>query len=1348
MTGPLFYFPERHGALCDQCYLRDKRDGHPVGPEMNKETNVIVVGEAPGGTEVEEGRPFVGKSGWELSTGLAVHGIRRSHVSYTNALACHPPDDNLDMILHKLQRENKKRERENVRLQAENGPDARLLPILPSPFDCCRPRLLKDLEGFTNVIAVGKRGSEAVLGHPVSIMEMRGGPVEQDGRKVMPTLHPAFILRMRRWTRAFRADLGRAFRWFRGESGWRQPKITYNPSPAALRAFLTPARAYAYDTETKSPLPGRPELAKDPLHARLGLLGIATDDEVMVVSFLGVNGSSTFYSDAEINELKDILREFFTNPHKLKIDFNGYYDVPIIRRHIGVVPWPRLDNILQHRDVEPELPHGLGYVGSIYTEIPYAWKVDHSGTDAESDDEWRLYNAIDCVLTHRVSYPLAEAITLRNQGVPLSMHHAVQRICIGLHQNGVWVNQPRRAEWDVKLRIEAIEHLRGIKDDLNVAGLASEYIRDFNPGSVEQLKDLFFNRWSMTPVEFSKKTGEPSTGDETIREFLRDPKLPAAQRNFLARLRRFRATTKRRGVVRRLVSFREMVPKDPLSVDEEDEETTRDEAIARKVRVTRRKKGAKSDSYGLVHDDQRVHSNFNAHSVATGWRTSSNEPNMQNTERRLRQIFAPHGCPLEPMLEWVKAGHWRFSDGSPFRVFMYADQDQGEMRIVAALAGATRLLEAFKQRKDPHALNATDFFGDIFEKSTGKDWDRLRDFSKCVVGGTRVAVPGRGLVRIVELAKALPKPGDYSNLSVQTIGFDGKKHAATKFYNAGKQRTIRVKTESGYMVEGTGKHRLRLANGKWIRLDAIKAGDALQLANTKGCFAREYVEVPVNPWVVKLTPLSRTTFDHFAAGLPTVKIDEKWGYLLGALQGDGCVKRAPSGFANYVSLIGLPSDGIVERVTDLFKHFGLSPYIQKTFRKGGAKPRQLLDEVTVGSRAFAGFLYRIGFAKDGLGRKVGPRTYEQDPLKVARVPDLVFRSTKSVIASYLAGLFDTDGTVNAGGWNLGSKSEELLCDVKLLLDLFGIRCTLYSHWNSAYGRFYYALQINRAAALVFHSEITGYMVCRRKIETFTKMSAAWSKTCDRRDNSARLTTDVVKTVERIRAPKPVYDLVVPETHSFAANGLINHNTGFYCLCYGAAFDTAYETITSAEDASGNLPFVGYTQRQVRAIIDRWMTRNPEIVSWWDKEVDLYRAQGFLSDPLFGYRCDFLDGEDRNKLVNFRAQSLLGAIVKKAAVQLADGPGAPLACGVFGHGTGLVLDGHDRLDAELPVFHERRYVEKGKDGKEKWQYGWCEKGCTCPLEKARLAMTEAMTQRVPGLDVQFQGEAKIVVGGWV
>lgn len=904
------YDPTAHGARCAECYLRTRRDGLPVPPELNERAFAIAVGEAPGATEVTEGRPFVGQSGVELQLSLATLGVRRSDLSYSNALLCKPPGDDLDLILGKFDRENTKLRK------------AGLAPM-PSPLECCKPRLDAELSRYDNIITLGRTAASTVLGGKPSIMAIRGGPITQGNHKIMPVLHPAFVLRMRRWTRAFRADLGRAIRWFHGQSGWREPRITINPSALTLARFLEPVRPYGYDVETRPPIPGRPELCLEPLLALLGLFGVAVDDEVMVVSYRSVSGRGQFYSDAELRQIGEVLHAWGVDPRKLKIDFNGYYDGQVIEQQLGFVIAPRLDLALLHRDVEPELPHSLAYVASVYTEIPYAWKVTHAGTDAETDAEWRDYNAKDCVLTYRSAEPLQRAVEVRSQQGPVAMHHAIQRYCMGMHKNGVWVNQAKRAEWDGKLRWVALGELNKARKALKDSGFADDYVRNFNPGSTLQLRSLFFERWGFAPVAFSPKTADPSTNDETLRSLLRDPKLSVPQRAFVHALRRFRVSSKERSTyVRRMIDFRELVSPDPLtalvpleeSQDYQDFEGFADEFDEGTKHKVGRKAQIAAGTYGYVLADGRCHSHFNAHSVVTGWRLSSDGPPMQNVPRKLRELWGPQPVP-----------------GQPIRVFLSADADQGEMRIISALAGAMRLLEAFKKGADPHSINAEGFFGKGFVQSTGKDRERLRD---------------------------------------------------------------------------------------------------------------------------------------------------------------------------------------------------------------GAK------------------------------------------------------------------------------------------------------------------------------------------------------------------------------------------------------------TFFYAKAYGAADDTVYEAVTSAEDAQGNLPFVNFTLRQVRSALRSWEKENPEIVRWWESEMELYRSQGFLTDPLFGFRADFLDGEDRQKILNFRSQSLLGAIVQKAAVSLVDGPAPLIPFGRYGHGTGLVLNGHDRLDFEWPVFHPRRYADPKKPN-----VGWCEKGCGCELERVRKMVSDAMYQRVPGLDVQFSGECKVYVGAW-
>lgn len=714
------------------------------------------------------------------------------------------------------------------------------------------------------------------------------------------------------------------------------------------------------------------------------------------------------------------------------------------------------------------------------------------------------------------------------------------------------------------------------------------------------------------------------------------------------------------------------------------------------------------------------------------------------------------GIKLSPWLASACGAGWSARD--PIRVYVYADEDQGEMRIIAALAGEQKLLEVFDriskgEKVDPHAINGESFFGAEFidaQKRKGESqaaearFSRIRDFAKCVIGTMRVAVPGQGLVQIKDLGK-FGAPGEFTRADkAQVINSNGRRVSAQLLYNSGVQPTTRVITSTGFVIEGsTDKHSVQLASGEWRKLADLKLGDVLRAGGGEGVFALEYVRVPINPWGVKVATKDRSAFSHEAPRLPSIKVDEDWGYLLGALHGGGSVR--PS----YARLTGLPVDGVLDRAAIVFESLGLSPRRSVTHRTGYGSGQEL-EALTIESVAFTDFLTRIGFMHAPEVKAPGRKQRQKVtvgfwcPWKVLRVPDLIFRSPASVVAAYLAGLYDTDGAVTSDGFSLASKSEEMLQGVKLLLCSFGVQTKICAAWNATYQRNYYNLQASRFESIKLRQVLGPEMACKRKIASFDEKAATWS---------GDIEGELVDTVEKVEdsGVQQLYDLTVEDGHSYVANGLVNHNTGYYCVCYGSTFDTYYETLTSAEDNNGNLPFVHYGQKAIRATYDNWMKSNAATVRWWETEPELYRKQGFLSDLLWGYRCDFLDGEEderqRNKLLNFRSQSTLATIVHSAALELTDGPNAPIPFQCYGPGTGLVINGHDRLDFELPTFHPRRWADP-KDVR----VGWCEKGCACPLEKMRNQITDAMTRkgsrRVPGLPVDFTAVAKVVVGQWV
>jgi DNA polymerase-1 len=677
----MIYDPRDDGARCDECVLRKARAGVPVPAEIRPGSVAVVVTESPREKDVEEQRPLVDSAGIEFNESLKAVGIPRGAVSITTALACRPPENELDRVLVKLSRDNKKR------IAAKEDP-------LPHPIDCCRPRLMHDIGQTKNIITLGKIAFQAVTGQAASVTEIRGGPVE--GRfdvignfitggdkpkdvKVLPTLHPAFVLRARRWTRAFRSDLSRAFRWFRGGLGWQHPYIDLTPSPDEVEAFLARTDIpYIYDVETTF---------DDPLIAELKCVGIANENASIVVSLKSIEGPNgslvdpPWYTASDLLRLRGILRDFFIDDTKLKVGHNaGYFDRIVIEQHFGVTPKPLLDTILLHRSVESELPHKLGYIGSVYTDVT-SWKAAHTAEVAQTDEELTTYCAVDCVVTARVMPKLADAVKLRRQENVVGFDHRVQAICADLHRTGMWVDRPLRNKVSDELRVKIADYLAETRVNAENPNL--------NPNSTYQIRDLLFDKWGLTPAEMTK-LGDPSTSDESLRLLRTQNRDRENIVKFIDSLRRYRKVAKEYGTyVTRLVPYGQ--PVDGVQFRSEDEQ---DEAAR-----------------GLILPDGRIHPDYNAHGTTSG-RLSSSNPNAQNFPKHLRAL--------------VKA--------EPGRVLVGADADQLELRIIASVAQIPRYLETFSAGGDPHAQTASMMFGKQFDGLVPKSdqWDKLRKIAKSI----------------------------------------------------------------------------------------------------------------------------------------------------------------------------------------------------------------------------------------------------------------------------------------------------------------------------------------------------------------------------------------------------------------------------------------------------------------------------------------------------------------------------------------------------------------------------------------------------------------------------------------
>ena len=134
------------------------------------DAQLMFVGEAPGADEDEQGEPFVGKAGQLLTKIINTMGLARESVYIANILKCRPDTPGQSAG-------NRKPTPEEMQT---------CIPYLHEQIDLIRPRVL---------VALGATAVEGLLGKTIGITKLRGNWRTYRGTPLMPTYHPAYLLR-------------------------------------------------------------------------------------------------------------------------------------------------------------------------------------------------------------------------------------------------------------------------------------------------------------------------------------------------------------------------------------------------------------------------------------------------------------------------------------------------------------------------------------------------------------------------------------------------------------------------------------------------------------------------------------------------------------------------------------------------------------------------------------------------------------------------------------------------------------------------------------------------------------------------------------------------------------------------------------------------------------------------------------------------------------------------------------------------------------------------------------------------------------------------------------------------
>ena len=174
-TGPAQYLEalRKETDKCRKCLLGASRLNCVFGTGAAN-AELIFVGEGPGFDEDHKGEPFIGRAGKLLTKIIEAMGYTRETVYIANIVKCHPMKDPSDPEL-----------RENDR------------PPAPEEMETCRPYLDRQLEIIQPkiIVTLGSSSTKGLLNSEESISTIRGTVKEYKGIKLMPTYHPAALLR-------------------------------------------------------------------------------------------------------------------------------------------------------------------------------------------------------------------------------------------------------------------------------------------------------------------------------------------------------------------------------------------------------------------------------------------------------------------------------------------------------------------------------------------------------------------------------------------------------------------------------------------------------------------------------------------------------------------------------------------------------------------------------------------------------------------------------------------------------------------------------------------------------------------------------------------------------------------------------------------------------------------------------------------------------------------------------------------------------------------------------------------------------------------------------------------------